>query len=201
MRNRNVPILHVYVLLYVCTCYIYVHICTYIHTYTHINTDIHTYAYWCAPCRDLCTGCGKMPSELSDHQWWRTGKRRREGGEGQRKKGSTFAGASTKENRREFWVCPAQQQARRGRRPARARLTTSERLLEPPLEIGRGRTRQTGSKTGGAGTGFCGTLLWGMVHTVQHPTFCTPPNILLPPSACLLVLPLKFGGRRTRQTG
>ena len=85
-------------------------------------------------------------------------------------------------------VCPAQQKARRGRRPARARLPTSERLLAPTLELGRERTRQTGSKTGRAGTGFCGTLLRGMVSTAQQPAKQRGrrPRAKAPPSASLL---------------
>ena len=45
-------------------------------------------------------------------------------------------------------VCPAQQKARRGRRPARARLPTSERLLAPTLELGRERTSKQVPKRG-----------------------------------------------------
>ena len=69
--------------------------------------------------------------------------------------------------------------AREARARARARATT--------LELGRERTRQTGSKTGRAGTGFCGTLLRGMVHTAQ-PAWQRGrrPRAKAPPSACLL---------------
>ena len=101
-------------------------------------------------------------------------------------------------------VCPAQQKARRGRRPARARLPTSERLLAPTLELGRERGQgkqvpKRGARARASAARCCG--VWCPLRSSRRSKGAgvraprrLPLRVCLP--ACL-----KFGGRRTRQTG